>query len=71
MMEHKYVRNSGERVMEVQSIGMRTGLTSPLNALYPDSAGQHYCDLFSPARAMDWNYTDGLRWKLGSGAQLI
>lgn len=60
----------GEWVLEVQSISMRTEIDSWINRLHPDSGGQHYCKLLSPARAMEWIYTDGVRRKLGIAAQI-
>jgi hypothetical protein len=57
--------NATDRVLQVQSISMRTTIDGWINRLHPDSGGQHYCKLLSPARAMEWIYTDGLRMKLG------
>ncbi|KAI3629695.1 hypothetical protein MIR68_011130 [Amoeboaphelidium protococcarum] len=54
-----------EKVLSIKSISMKTDLDSWINKLHPDSAGQHYCKLLSPARAMEWIYVDGLRHKLG------
>ena len=64
-MKERQDAASGETVLEVQSISMKTDLDSWINKLHPDSGGQHYCKLLSPARAMEWIYTDGLRQKLG------
>ena len=38
-----------------------TGFTTPIPFVLPVSAGFHYCLLMSPARAMEWIYTDSLR----------
>lgn len=43
-------------------------MQSPIKSKYiPD--GMHYCKLLSPARAMEWIYTDGLRMKAAAGSQ--
>jgi hypothetical protein len=41
---------------------------SPIKSKYLPT-GMHYCKLLSPARCMEWIYTDGLRTKLGAGSQ--
>ncbi len=48
---------SGEDVMEVRSVMMRT----PSDYAIKAAAGMHYCKLLSPARVMEWIYVDGLR----------
>jgi hypothetical protein len=64
----------GEKVMRVVSPSMRTPNEGNLDylidlgfitTLYNDSNGYHYCKLLSPARVMEWIYTDGLRDQLG------
>ena len=34
---------------------------TPVSYLLKAAGGFHYCKLLSPARAMEWLYTDGLR----------
>lgn len=53
--------SSGEDVIEVQSVMMRTPSDYSIKA----AAGMHYCKLLSPARAMEWIYVDGLREHYG------
>ncbi|GBF97746.1 hypothetical protein Rsub_10910 [Raphidocelis subcapitata] len=59
--------NGGRPYLEVTSVSMRTDLDSWMNSLHPDSAGQHYCKALSPARALDWIYSQGLRPALAAG----
>jgi hypothetical protein len=47
---------------------MKTELDSWINKVHPDSGGQHYCKLLSPARAMEWITSEGLRDHLGVAA---
>jgi len=49
----------GSSHIEVQSWAFVVG-TSPVKSKYIPS-GMHYCKFLSPARAMEWIYTDGLR----------
>jgi len=56
--------DNNRSVMRVQSVSLRTPfkldwLTEKIAP--PDSAGYHYCKVLSPARAVEWIYTDGLR----------
>lgn len=53
--------SSGEDVIEVRSVMMRT----PMDYTIKAAAGMHYCKLLSPARAMEWMYVDGLREHYG------
>jgi len=61
-LEYKELTLAGERVLQVRAPTMRTDVTAHL---YPDSAGYHYCKLLSPARAMEWIYSYGLRLHYG------
>ena len=56
---YKRVANGGRSHIEVQSWAFVVG-PSPVKTKYLPS-GMHYCKLLSPARAMEWIYTDGLR----------
>ena len=58
-MKYKEMKIDGNWVMTVQSISFKTpeeGFVSKLKA-----NGYHYCKVLSPARVMEWIYTDGLR----------
>ena len=52
-----------ENTIEVQSWTFVVP-ESPIKTKYLPT-GMHYCKLLSPARCMEWIYTDGLRTKLG------
>jgi len=54
-------RVDGATVLVVRSPALVTGVDSWITHLYPDSSGYHYCKLLSPARALEWVQTDGLR----------
>jgi hypothetical protein len=68
LLRMKLKKVNNERVLWVQSISMKTSADNIFNVLHPDAGGQHYCKLLSPARAMEWIYTDGLRNRLTSKA---
>jgi hypothetical protein len=67
---------SGEKVIEVAAPMQKTEIDywekhfGPIQrpSFLPDPGCFHYCKLLSPARAMEWIYTDGLRSKRGLGA---
>ena len=54
-----YTRNEESKSVEVQSWMFVVG-ESPIKSKYLPT-GMHYCKLLSPARCMEWIYTDGLR----------
>ena len=58
-----YTRNPATHTIEVQSWTFVVG-ESPIKSKYLPT-GMHYCKLLSPARCMEWLYTDGLRSKIG------
>ena len=51
------INEVGEKIRSVRSPVMKT----PLSYSIKKAAGMHYCKLLSPARAMEWIYTDSLR----------
>merc|ERR1719387_1033724 len=59
-----YTRNAQSKSIEVQS-WMFVVPESPIKSKYLPT-GMHYCKLLSPARCMEWIYTDGLRRGLGN-----
>ena len=56
-------KRTKENTIEVQSWTFVVP-ESPIKTKYLPT-GMHYCKLLSPARCMEWIYTDGLRTKLG------
>lgn len=52
--------DNDKNVVNVQAVAYSTD-----NKGSKSTAGIHYCKVMSPARAMEWMYTDGLRNKLG------
>ncbi|ASC70601.1 hypothetical protein XM38_015410 [Halomicronema hongdechloris C2206] len=54
-----YVSKDGLQSFQVRAGAMKTSLSYPLKV----SSGFHYCQLLSPAAAMEWIYVDGLRPK--------
>ncbi len=50
-------QSEGNMQRVLDSHTMKTALDHPI----PASDGKHYCKLLSPAKAMDWIYTDALR----------
>ena len=59
-----YTRNAQSKSIEVQS-WMFVVPESPIKSKYLPT-GMHYCKLLSPARCIEWIYTDGLRRGLGN-----
>ena len=57
--KYNYIKLNDEQVYQVRSTVMKT----PINYFIPAARGFHYCQLLSPAAAMEWIYIDGLRPK--------
>jgi hypothetical protein len=62
---------TGVNEMQVQSVGFVTQLDTIFNLFSPYVAGFHYCKLISPARVLEWVYTDSLKEKLGWNAPRV
>jgi len=70
---------SGEKVIEVAAPMQKTEIDYwerkfghiPRPSFLPDPGCFHYCKLLSPARAMEWIYTDALRVKRGLGVSAV
>lgn len=63
------VDSNNNPILKVTSTAFKTPHEGFVTKLYPDSNGYHYCKLLSPARVVEWIHTDGLRKKMGYGAQ--
>ena len=57
--KYNYLTLNNNQFYQVKSTVMKT----PINYLIPSARGFHYCQLLSPAAAMEWIYIDGLRLK--------
>ncbi len=57
--KYNYLTHNNEQVYQVISTVMKI----PINYFIPAARGFHYCQLLSPAAAMEWIYIDGLRTK--------
>jgi|GEM_PF-3254001 len=57
--KYNYQSLKNEQFYQVRSTVMKT----PIDYLIPSARGFHYCQLLSPAAAMEWVYIDGLRLK--------
>lgn len=60
MAAMKWAEDNAANTVKVQAVAYSTE-----NKGTKTNAGAHYCKLLSPARVMEWMYTDGLRNKLG------
>lgn len=67
-VSYKSVKQGNTSVLEVKSPMMKTDIDYwknhfhiPRPSAIPDPGCFHYCKVMTPARAMEWLYTDGLR----------
>lgn len=56
-MKYAQTQASNASTLEVSSIQLKTDVSYPIGMFQ----GMHFCKLFSPAKAMEWIYVDGLR----------
>ena len=63
-LQHLAMNFSKEKIL-VQARSLKTPADFPQIPGVPDPACYHYCHLLSPARIMEWIYTDSLRENLG------
>jgi hypothetical protein len=64
---YRYVQEAEAQVYAVSCTVMKTPLDYPIAA----ARGFHYCQLLSPAAAMEWIYIDGLRQKVSLSGRLV
>jgi hypothetical protein len=64
---YRYLQEAGSQVFGVSCTVMKTPLNYPIAA----ARGFHYCQLLSPAAAMEWIYIDGLRQKASHSGRLF
>lgn len=64
---YHYLQQGDQQVYGVSSTVMKTPLDYPI----PAARGFHYCQLLSPAAAMEWIYIDGLREKASLSGRLF
>lgn len=64
---YRYLQEDGSQVYGVSCTVMKTPLDYPIAA----ARGFHYCQLLSPAAAMEWIYIDGLRQKASLSGRLF
>ena len=55
--KYKYIRVNSQEFCDVRARVMKTPMNYPISS----ARGFHYCQLLSPAAAMEWIYVDGLR----------
>jgi hypothetical protein len=64
---YSYLQEGGSQVFGVSCTVMKTPLSYPIAA----ARGFHYCQLLSPAAAMEWIYIDGLRQQASQSGRLF
>lgn len=62
-LKFKPMKDDTGRVVRVDAVSAT--LRTSTRYLIPAVRGVHYCKLLSPARALEWLYTDGLRFNKG------
>lgn len=67
----RFEKNTKDGVsqMLVSSFGFGISLDTPFQKLSQYVPGMHYCKIISPARVVEWIYTDSLRDRLGLFAE--
>ena len=63
-LNYTRISNDTSSYITVQSWSFVVANTNQGNMPWYTPVGMHYCKLLSPARAMEWIYTEGLRTRL-------